>query len=214
MAREFDSPGLRELARVLQISSGSPQQVDIQDSIVQQTIDLDPFLRRGLTPAGSLGIFTATILNTHIGSDTITTDIDPYAPATTFVGNGYPPVIESELDVWLLAAHARNITGSGDFGGGFLGVRTDPNGMGWRNEATATVMDQLYATFNQEAGAGNANVLRMSTSGAVFIRGPIRIRRGLSQITFETVKSGVGAGSYKAFLTLGVFPAGMGQDVV
>lgn len=210
--REFDSPGLREMARVLQLSTGSPQEVDLQDSIVQQSIGLNPFLRRGLTPAGSLGLFTATILNEHLGTDTITNDVDPYTPATAFIGNGYPAVVPANLDVWLLAAHAQNVTAPGDFTGGLLGVLSATGAMGWRNEAASIAMVQMYQLFNVEITFGNVVALGINSVGDVIMKGPVRLRRGQDSIRFSTVKTGAGAGSYKAFLTLGVFPAGMGQD--
>lgn len=215
--REFDSRGLADMARVLGISTGQPQLVEIQDQILEQAIGLNPFLRRALAPAGSGGLFTASILNTHVGSDTITTDVDPYEPGTTFVGGGYPAVVSSIFDVWLLGLHSENITGGGDFGGGFFGVITDALGMGWRNEANAVAVIQLAQVYSLEGAIGNRSLLSTTaglslTSNQVPL--PFRIRRGRGTFRFETVKTGVGAATYKAFLTLGVFPAGMGQDGV
>ncbi len=216
--REFDSAGLREMARVLQISTGPPQLVEIDDEVVQQVVELDPFLRRGLTPANSTGIFTATILNTHVGSDTITTEVNPYTPGTTFVGNGYPAVVGPELDVWLLPGfNAKAVTGLADFNGGDFGLIYDTNAMGWRNEANGIAVRVPLAVYDQEDLFGNPTYL---TGGAasgqtvIWPGPPIRLRRtGDPRFRFQTRKAGAGAGSYLLSMLIGLFPAGMGQDV-
>lgn len=212
--KEFDSPGLRELHRVLEMSKGPPQFVDYQDELVQQAVGLNPFLRRALAPGIGGGIFTASMLNTHVGSDTIVTDVNPHTPGTTFVGDEYPDPVPDNLDVWLLAAHSINVTAPGDFGGGSLSLLTDALGMGWRNEANAIAVNSLVEIYTQELAVGNAVML---TGGGSDDFTQLDIHRRITPntlIRFETVKSGVGAGSYKCFLWLGLFPAGMGQDGV
>lgn len=214
--QEVDSAALQRVAKVLQLSTGGAEQTDFQDELLQQVLDVAPIIRRGLTVAGSSGIFTATILNTHIGTDIVTTDVNPYSPGTTFVGNAYPPIVDEDLDVWVLAAQAQNITGQGDFGGGFFGTISDATGMGWRNEANAIAMEQIRMVWNQEVQFGhliylsdNSGVSLMSHFGAQ----PFRVSHGANtRLRFDTKKIGAGAATFKLFLTLGVFPAGMGQD--
>ncbi len=210
--KEFDSAGLRELHRVLQMSKGPPQFVDYQDELVQQSVGLNPFLRRALSPGIGGGIFTATILNTHVGSDTITTTVDPNAPGTTFVGDAYPDPVPETLDCWLLAAHAEAVTGTGDFGGGFLAMLTDALGMGWRNEANAIAVISLVEIYTLELVVGNRTML---TGGGSDDFTQLDVHRRITRNTdvrFETVKTGAGAATYKAHLWFGLFPAGMGQD--
>ncbi len=216
--REFDSPALSGLRRILQTSTGPPQIVELQDEIIQQVVDLLPVVRRGLTPGRQGGLFTASILNTHVGSDTITGDVNPYAPSTTFVGNGYPAVVDpQEFDVWLLQAYATEVSGGGDFGGGVVGLLTDALGMGWRNEANAIAVRQDLMVFNQETDYGGVTHLTDSVSGTTFLNqqgGMVRIGGPAAdtRIRFRTVKAGVGAATYKLFMTLGVFPRALGQD--
>jgi len=212
--KEFDSSGLRELHRVLELSQGPPQIVDFQDELVQQAIGLNPFLRRGLAPGVQGGVFTASILNTHTGSDTVTTTIDPRAPGTTFVGNAYPDPVPDELDIWLLTTHAEGITGTGDFGGGFCGLITDALGMGWRNEANAIAVIQMVQFYSVELVAGNRFILTGGGSDDFPLVRPQRRIGHRTQVRFETVKTGVGAATFKCFLTFGLFPAGLGQDGV
>jgi len=217
--REFDSPSLRNLHRILKISTGPPQLVDIQDDVLQQMIGVNPFMRRELTPQGSSGIFTASILNTHTGSDTITTDVNPYTPGTTFVDPTYGDPVDPDLDVWLIMAHAQVITGDGDFGDGFLSIIMDATAMGWRNEASAIAVNQIIQAYDSERPVGSINFLYSSGTDVLFLSTdggtPIRIsREGDARIRFQTIKAGVGAATYKLFLTLGLFPVGMGQDVL
>lgn len=217
MSREFDSRALAQMARVLQQSTGSPQLVELDDQNIQQSFDLNPFVRRGLVPVPSQGIFTAQILNTHIGTDVITTEVNPYSPGTTFVGNGYPAAVGPEFDIWITAAQAQNITGSGDFGGGELSIIYDVNGMGWRNEANGIAQREVITFYSSEQdlpGLG-VTVLRF-VSTKPYIEDyalPRRVGRNADgRIRFTTVKTGAGAATYKLFLTLGIFPAGLGQD--
>lgn len=217
--QEVDSAALTRVSKVLQLSTTGAELTEFQDELLQQVLDVAPMVRRGLTLDISGGIYTATILNTHVGSDTITTDVNPYVPATTFVGNGFPAEVSDAFDVWLLGLHAQNITAPGDFGGGFFGIITGTLGMAWRNEAGSIAMVQVIDLWKQEtSGTGNLVVLTAEFAAPAatgFIKLPMRIRRSADvRFRFETVKSGVGAGTYKVFLTLGLFPAGLGQDVV
>lgn len=217
--REFDSPGLRSLRTILQTSRGPPQFVDLQDEILQQGIDVFPVIRRDLTLAQSSGIFTASLLNTHVGSDTIVTDVNPYSPGTTFVAPEYPDPLPENVDVYLLDAQAETSTGSGDFGGGFFGLISNGTAMAWRNVANEISVINVLQYWNIEATRGNrvvlydqeANVAIYNSRGA----GAIRISRHADmRIRFETVKAGVGAASYLLSMLLGVFPKTLGQDVL
>ena len=216
--REFDSPGLRPLRETLQTSGGPPQFVDLQDELVQQTIDVMPTVRRGNAPGSLGGVFTASILNTHVGTDIITTDVNPRTPGTTFVGNGYPAAVPINLDVWLLDAFAITETGAGDFAGGALSLIYDATAMGWRNEASGIAVVQKLMTMDQEVSVNGVNHLRMTVSGAIFLNqmaGKSRIVGPASDVRlrWRSRKAGVGAATYKVFLTLGLFPTTTGQDV-
>lgn len=215
--REFDSPGLRELHRILRVSTGPPQLQELDDGIIQQMLELNAFLRRELTPQGSSGIFTASILNTHTGSDTETTLVNPYTPGTTFVKPEWGDPVAAGLDVWLLAAHAEAVTGLGDFGGGGLALVSDSNAMGWRNEANAIAVNSQIMTYDQELAQGAQTFLMSNANDIIMLdergNGGIRIpREADTRIEFQTIKTGAGAATYKLFMILGLFPAGMGQD--
>ena len=213
--REFDSPGLRDLHRVIEVSTGPPQIVDLQDEIIQQVIEVSPFIRRRLTPADSVGLFTARVLNSNTGSDTITNDLNPYTTVpASFVGGGYPALVEN-LDVWLLQATMENRSGPTDFGGGFLGIITDATGMGLSNTGAAIAAINILRYLDSEVVFGNRTALADSSSGLSSWTGAIRIsRRADTRIRFETVKTGVGVATYNLDLLFGLFPAGLGQDAV
>ncbi len=216
--REFDSAGLRQMARILQISTGQPQLVELQDQVLEQAIDLNPFLRRALVPEGSDGIFHATMLNTHSGSDIIETQVNPYAPGTTFAHPDWNPV-DPRFDVWLLGAAGKNITGGGDFGGGQFNLISNALGMAWRNEANAAAMTQTVMTWDVERTEMNTTFLYSNQNDVLLLwekgGSAMRINRDASTLfSFITEKAGPGSASFKLFLTLGLFPAGMGQDVI
>lgn len=215
--QEVDSDALKFVSKILRLSGTGSQETNFQDEVLQQTLDVLALVRRAGTPVLSTGIFTATILNTHVGSDTINTDVNPYSPGTTFVGNGYPAEVPANLDVWLLHAHAQGITGTGDFGGGQLSTIMDALGMGWRNEANAIAMLQPIMSWDVERTEGSLVFLYSNQNDVLLFSGRrsggIRIpRHADTRIRFTTVKNGAGAGTFKAFLTLGLFPAGLGQD--
>jgi len=216
--QEVDSQALQLVAKVLQLSTGGSELTEFQDELLQQALDVSAIVRRGLTVAGSEGIFTASILNTHVGSDTITNDVNPYTMVgATFVGNAWPNPVGPEFDVWVLQANGINVTAPGDFGGGFWGLISDPNAMAWRNEANALAQIEPHSLYLQEVTFGGS--VHLSDNSGVslwshFGQTRLRVPRGAdTRIRFQTVKSGVGAASYKLKLTLGLFPTGMGQDV-
>jgi len=218
--REFDSAGLRTLRHILQTSSGPPQNVDLQDELIQQSLNVVAPIRRDLSPGGLGGLFTAKMFNGHGGSDTVTVDVNPYTLAEVtgvgFIGNGYPlPVEQLTFDVWLLAASAQTITGSGDFGGGFAGLISGSAAMGWRRgSASSVAIINPFALYDQEVTYGNRVQLSDGAAGGhTLLPRPFRIGGSADvRIRFETVKAGAGAASYELDLLLGVWPASLGQD--
>jgi len=216
--QEVDSGALALVSRILQLSTTGSQLTEFQDELVQQSLDVSAFVRRALTPIGSTGIYTATILNTHVGNDTITTDVNPRTPGTTFVGNGYPDPVPENLDVWILQAYAEAVSGTdANFTSGALTLITDLLGMGWRNEAGASAQNQLLQTWDVVKTRGSIALLfddaYNAYTAAFFQTIPLRLRHTADpRIRFQTVH-GAGAATHKLLLTLGLFPAGLGQDV-
>ncbi len=217
--QDVDSGALALVARTLQLSTAGSQLTEFQDELVQQMLDVHPFVRRALAPIGSQGIFTASILNTHVGDDTITTEVNPRSPGTLFVGNGYPDLVPPNLDVWILQAYGEAVTGTAaNFATGILTLITEDIGMGWRNEASDSALRQLLMCWDKILQRGDIELLfddQYNAFTAEFYGTiPLRLRHTANtRIRFTTVH-GTGGATYKLLLTLGLFPAGMGQDVL
>jgi len=221
--RPVNSQVLQDIARILQLtgSSSGSQQTEFEDGILQQVIDVAGMVRRGGTLADTQGIFTARIVNDHLGSDTIDAQVNPYegtdlAGALAFIDSTWPSPIPRGFDIWILNAWA--ITNAANLSAGTLGILYDVNAMAWRTDDTTGIAQQhMLAIWNNTMNSGGDLYLSNAIDGALpaFVTQPTRLRRSAEpRVRFRTVKSDAGAGAATLHLTLGLFPSGLGQDAI
>jgi hypothetical protein len=149
------------------------------------------------------------MVNTHAVADAQSQTIDPYA---TTPSNGWQNPIPAGYDIWLLSLTA---VASADA----LISTTVPSWAYLQYPAakfafgqTQTAVTRLLRAFNSEVPfSGGAIFCGFSSSIDHYRWGgtPIRIPRG-TVIGWNTTS--LGAGDLTALLTIGLFPAGMGQD--
>lgn len=219
----LDSGALRGLAKILGISGGSP--TDFDEGILQQSLDVAPFLRRSLTP-GELnqGVFMTGMRNTHTAANTLLGTLAPYtagvgatAPARNTwpgKGTGVPDI----FDLWLMAVDGQSLGVAGQFGGAQLSLSIGaPNNAELAATGTGVTVPTgalVFAvrTYDVERTIGALGVQLDEGAGLLpRVPMPFRIPRGAS-LLWNTESTGAGNPIYDIHLLLGVFPAGFGQD--
>ena len=96
MSQLVDSQALQRVSKTLQLSTPGAQETLFIDERLEQTLDVMPMVRRGLTLAGSEGIYSANMRNTHSGSQgNVTSIVDPW----NLGGSARPPARLERRDV-------------------------------------------------------------------------------------------------------------------
>lgn len=204
--QEFDGPGLKEIQKILGLSSKPGFRTDFDSNVVQQVVDVSKIIRRGRALAASSGIWGFEIQNAHAVADTQSVIWDLYAAGSTF--DGFPSAIPEGYDVWLLGPmsitlSALQLTSAG------LWIRSPLNlSQGsdldvplalWDADVTITGV----ASYGTEVGTGEV-VLWKGVARRV-VRGELLVFQSTSAAALAQVD---------LRLHVGVFAAGLGQDAV
>lgn len=205
---EVDSTALHQVARCLQIAGiGGLGNAHFQSEQLQQVIDVGPLVRRGLTLAGSDGMYVAVFQNDHTEAGVITEEIDPYAVAGTA---GWPNPVPDNLEVWVLALQAKTVT-AGD-AGVFGGAQFDGQ---WPDTRIAFGVAGARAVpmFMSDVEVAILTSVNLAEVGTGLLTKTIgwRIPRGVT-LRWTSESTGVGTPEYRCAVLLGLFPIGLGQD--
>ncbi len=207
--QEIDSSVLSRVSKVLQLSTPGSEITEFQDEVLQQTLDVGPIARRGLTLTLTEGIYGASILNTHTGVQaTITTIVDPWNLAGAETAP-FPAAIPESMDLWLLMASAFTGTGGGSFDSADLTLIVPA-----RNRAfgAAGSVGMRIMGLNSEIALVGGNFLSQNTTPeGIPLRIGMRVPRGAT-IRWRTRNGGATSPTFQVDMFLGLFPASLGQD--
>ena len=219
MPKTIDSTALTALNRILGLAgAGSSGETVLEDDSVVQVLDILPIARRSRTPGVSTGMFICILENDHAGADDEQSTIDPYIPGVMInPTGGYPAAVPAGFDIWITGICVMRATGVGDLTGGQIDLQSADSAMGWGVDDTATIVTAVsspvlaaFAVFNTLTNGGNKYAAEIGT-GRLRAKLAQRVRRG-QQIRFNSTSGG--ALNVVAILEVGLFPAGLGQDVV
>jgi len=196
-----------------------PGSTIIEDDQVIQTLPVVPeIVRRGNTPTGSAGLFMGVMHNVHSGADDERSTLNPYEPGA-FAANQFPAAISDAFDIWVLDAVLTRASGAGNADGAqlrlgaqgseFLGFAVTDSAL-FIDSGLTTILAAFGGTTNADAAAGFELTPEVGT-GKLIATVNRRIRRGMTMI-LDTTSSA--AATFDLAMTLGLFPAGMGQDVL
>jgi len=190
---------------------------------VQYTVPLAPeLLRRSLSASTSTGLFLGIMENVHSGADDEACTFDPYIPDVFGAGvaqNGYPSPVPAGFDFWVINATLLRTSGAGSVTA-VLRQRSDLGfAVGWGiDDVQAPVVGSTSApvmchwTGFDAVAAGTEPVgLETGTGKAYAIPLMTRIRRGMLLVLSTTSSAAV---EVQAIITCGLFPEGLGQDVI
>ena len=213
MTKRIDSDALGILTKALGLSGAGSPVTELADGVVDQTLDIVPIVRRSRTAATSEGIFIGLLQNDHSGSGTLTTSVFPYSVSVGSIPP-YPSPMPPQFDIWILSATLLRESGTSTVNcalqtitpARFLGFGVDDGGAA----VTATIL-QVHAFWNALQGL-STNFGTLQELGAQAKPGFRLPRDPATELRF--VSSASAAGKFNCFVTLGIFPVALGQDVL
>ena len=204
MTRAMDSGALTLLNEILQLGGGGEQTTTLDDGNVSQVLSIEAIVRRSLTFANTSGWFVIGFENVHVGAGALNSFVDPYASTTG--RNSYPTVMPRGLDVWLLTATMRRSAGAGGLTGAVLELLLTPEMQGKGTQVSSVFPVGLWDTIETISLQDNG----ITEAGETLLAPKLRLRRD----TFIRLRSNAaGAATFTCLCVVGVFPAGLGQDV-
>lgn len=209
--KQVRSDALDSVNRALGLTGAGAPITEFHDSIVEQTLDVGPMVRRGRTPAGTTGLFTAVMRNVHAIAETIQTIVNPYTNAVGVIAPYPSPVDSSLFDLWLLTAGVRQITGSGTLTS-VLSIDYPNATQGWGVDNAGGAIINTPGTqlvfWDSLVTQGVTFGLKEDGQPTAFFR--MRMRPGATLIFNSTSSAAI---TVDCHMLLGLFPVTLGQDV-
>lgn len=209
MTQLVDSQALQSVSKTLRLSTPGSQETLFIDERLEQTIDVTPMVRRGLTLAGSEGVYSANIRNTHSGAQgNVVTVVNPWALGGA-ANPPFPPAIPTDQDLWITGFMAEIVSGTGEFESAFFDMFVPAV-----NQAFGTTSSNIVlAGYAAELALADTTFLIVHTNSAqMMYTGPgIRVPRNAT-LRWHTRNNGANAPVFQLDLLLGLFPSGLGQD--
>lgn len=213
--KTVDSQALEVVNRALGLSGVGAPLTEFLDGILNQSLDVTALVRRGRTIALSTGIFYGLLRNNHTAANTQTSRFEPYIGGTGAV-LPYPSPLGRGFDFWVLAAITRQLSGSGTFTGALF---IDPNTtlLGWGvDEAGAAVSAAARLPLAYwDSVVTQTDEFGLMENGQPWARIGLRLprlNRNDVGLVFSSTSSA--AAVFDCYIILGVFPVGLGQDVL
>jgi len=208
--KKIDSQMLESLNKALGLSGAGSPVTELADGVVDQVVDVLPIVRRGRTQAQTGGIYTGMLRNVHAGADSKTSVLTPFN-ATTTARAPYPAPMPADFDVWLLTAAVTQLSGGGTLSGA-LRVNCPAGIMGLTTTGAAVASVQNVAFWNTVVVEATTFGTKSGTTTPLQNIGVRLPRDPVTQIVFGSTSSE--AATFDCFITVGVFPVGLGQDVI
>jgi hypothetical protein len=217
--KRINSEALVSANRALGLTGRGAEQTELHDGEVFQTVAANTFARRGLTPAGSEGIFAGVLRNVHAGAGTLTSIFHPYDGDAATAGVAIPPYLAPMppgFDLWLLTIAAVEASGAGTPTGLLrLDYSLPRLGFGIEDDDSAVLVTPSLPIIAYDALATfGAQVVFVQEDGSPTWRfGPMRLPRAAS-LRFLWATTATDVATYDLLMTVGVFPSSLGQDAI
>ncbi len=211
--KTIDSDALAIVNRALGLTGAGAPVTEFPDGTLDQVLDVSALVRRGRTQAATQGIYGAVLRSVHGAADSNAVTVDPYEVGTTAVIAPYPNPMPPAFEVWLLGGSVRRVSGTGTLTA-VLTMTFPAVNQGWGidNNGVAVLVEAEHPLVFWDASASEGITfgLRNGTRGP-FQRIGTRVPRG-SNLRLRSTSTALS--TWDCSLILGVFPVGLGQDVV
>jgi len=210
------NPILNILQSMIGISP-TPGPVVLDDDSISLTLPVVPHVTRRSLAGIRTGWYQFVMENVHSAADDEQSTIDPYNAGVSATAP-YPTAVPEDFDIWILRAQGLRTAGAGTLVEGWLryGLPNESLGVGIEDDGTVIVLSSNYtfARFTDVVAApgGLSNDMLVDANGDPSILVGTRLPRNCT-INFATT-SGTASATFRALMTIGLFPAALGQDVV
>lgn len=213
--KQVDSQALAIVNRALGLFGAGAPLTEFMDGSVDQVLDIGQLVRRGRTVAKSQGIFMGLLRNIHGAADSQTSSFQPYLGGTGRIAP-YPQPMPPGFDIWVLSAFVRRLSGTGTFTGALF---IDPNttNLGWgvdeAGQAVSAAARMPLAFW--DSLATQLDTFAITEQGQPWFnigQRLFRLNRDDVGLLFSSTSSAIA--TYDCFIMMGVFPVGLGQDVL
>lgn len=219
--REIDTDALRAVLPSLGI--GNPgtatRPATFDDENVQQVLDVSGLIRRGRAPVGTVGIFAFQIQLEHAGGgvDNQAFQLNPYTLAQTgggTTGGLWPNPVPDNMDVWVMSVGGRLTAGaSADFDSAVFDMQLEPQLNAFVSNVAITAQAiPTVAAWDSIAAVVSGNRLARVGTGEIDARIGIRVPRDAA-LRWRSRAGTTGAVNILFTTLVGLFPAGLGQDI-
>jgi len=216
------NPILLPLQRLIGIAP-NPKPVVLDDDNISLVLPMVPDITRRSRSGPSGGWFQGVLENVHSGADDEKVNINPYLPGL-FAQAPYPASVGVDFDIWLAGASLVQNSGTAALTGAMLSMNVPTHALGWGKDdagvaVTATPGFPLALWDSQDSSVNappGGNIVCLTAGGEltyqpIGIRLPHSLEPGTT-LVFDSTSSG--AAEFRLIMLLGLFPAGLGQDVV
>lgn len=204
--KEVDSQVLGVVDRVLQLQGRGAPITELEDGILGQSIDANPYIRRGGTVTDSGGLFGATISNTHVAADDRTSTMDLYNLTTINAQPPWPFPTGPQFDIWILAASLKLSDSPLVAAALAFDVPTLRQGP----IEILGDLDVVLAWWDAVVVVAGLTFATNAASGVQSVMRPYRVPRGVDLELLST--SSAGPLTVTCEMIVGLFPASLGQD--
>jgi len=211
--KRIDSRALTSLNRILGLAgAGGSRTTDLEDSTVQQVLNVNDVLRRDMSLFGTDGLFVAILRNIHGAG--VTTKAVLANPYSLTVGNiaPYPIPVDDGKDFWIFGIALQVASGTAsNFTQGIVSIQMLGTQMAFGIDdlgAAVTMTDTQVALARFDDMDGNLGQ-GVTEGGEVFVPAIHRIRRD-AKLRFDS--SATNAITVNCQILCGLFPSGLGQD--
>jgi len=163
------------------------------------------------------GWFQGILQNVHLGADDIASAIDPYNPGDD-ARAPYPVIVPRGWDIWLLGVGAVQTALTGVLANAVFQINPTGTEVGWARDNSGNPVaggSPSFSVARFDSILGGTGAISqdpfLTPDGQTFVRVGIRIARG-SALEFHTTSAG--ATTYQGLFLMGLFPEGLGQDVL
>jgi len=197
--------------------SGVPKAGTIDLENISATLPIIPEIaRRGEAFGLGHGWFVGLLRCIHGAAGSEEVFINPYEPGPAAVPP-FPAELPTNFDIWLLGIHGTRFSGAGTLDGCLCSINRGPGLQAWGLDDLGVTQANnrpfYVARFDGlETGVPITNDEPMTTeAGLVYQPIGIRLPRG-SDLQMQTEAAGAAA-TFDTYWLMGIFPAGLGQDV-
>ncbi len=208
--KKIDSQMLESLNKALGLSGVGSPVTELTDGIVDQVIDVGPIVRRSRTQANTAGVYTALIRNVHGAGNSLSAGIAPFLGAAAAL-EPYPSPMPAGFDVWLLSSVVTQSAGTGTVSAA-LRVDVPARLMGLSSLGASVGAAMNVAFWDTIVDESILFAIKSNQTEPVQKIGLRLPRDPATQLVFSSTSSA--AATFDCLMMLGVFPVGLGQDVI